>query len=433
VVTQAAMRVLLIDFNPFSQLVTPISLGYIGAALKARGHEVRVLALSAASLFSASSFKSFVGEFSPRLVGFATYQRNIFHVRSLTSLVKEAAPHCSIMLGGPQATFLPEAALDALPAVDYLCRGEGEVVVLALAEALRGGDMAEALPGATRRSPGGGYLTGPTVAPPADLDEYPSPWLTGLLDPAATGESIMLTSRGCPYGCAFCYTPAAFGRSIRTHSVERVIEEIAFVSARGSGRLWFADPNFSFRQERVVAILEGVARRGVKAEMWIETRADMLDGELLRLLKHAGVYLVAMGLESASENVYPHLDKQVDPDTVRHASEMALAAGLDVELFSQYALPYERLEDAMATLRFVREAGIKIQGNSNAQQMQIYFGSQINNEPLRFGIKPLRSRFAPYHSIGTEFETEWMSKSEIDQVRQAWLAASLDGGKRVVS
>jgi anaerobic magnesium-protoporphyrin IX monomethyl ester cyclase len=154
---------------------------------------------------------------------------------------------------------------------------------------------------------------------------------------------------------------------------------------------------------------------------------------LLNMLKRSGVHMVAMGLESASENVYPHLDKQLDPGKVRQATEMALAAGVDVELFSQYALPHERLDDAMATLRFVQNAGVKIQGNSNAQQMQIYFGSRVTAEPHSFGVKPLRKRVAPYHSIGTEFETEWMNKSEIDRVRKAWLAASLDGGKRLVS
>lgn len=220
---------------------------------------------------------------------------------------------------------------------------------------------------------------------------------------------------------------------MRTHSVERVVDEIAYVSRRGSGRLWFADPNFSFKRERVAAILEGVARRGLKADMWIETRADMLDDELLGLLRRSGVYMVAMGLESASRNVFPHLHKRLDPGEVRRATELAMKAGLDVELFSQYALPRERLDDAMATLRFVQEAGIKIRGNSNAQQMQIYFGSRVNAEPLSFGVKPLRKRFAPYHSIGTEFETDWMTKEEIDRVKQAWLAASLDGGKRVVS
>jgi radical SAM superfamily enzyme YgiQ (UPF0313 family) len=159
----------------------------------------------------------------------------------------------------------------------------------------------------------------------------------------------------------------------------------------------------------------------------------MLDGELLGLLGRAGVHTVAMGLESASENVYPHIDKRLDPDKVRQATDMALAACLDVELFSQYALPHERLDDAMATLRFVREAKVKIRGNSNAQQMQLYFGSRISSEPHSFGVRPLRKKLAPYHSVGSDFETEWMTEDEIDRVRLAWLDASEDGGKRIVS
>jgi radical SAM superfamily enzyme YgiQ (UPF0313 family) len=257
------MRVLLVDFNPFSPPVTPISTGYIGAALEARGHEVRVLGLGATSTFSEASFSRFVEEFRPRLAGFGTYQRNIFHVRSLAALVKRAAPGCSVILGGPQATFMPDEALEALPDVDYLCRGEGEVVMTALAESLESESTGGAVAGATGRDGDGGYLTGPAIAPAEELDDYPSPWLSGVLDPAGMDESIMLTSRGCPYSCSFCYTPAAFGRAIRTHSVERVVDEIAYVSERGSGRLWFADPNFSFNGSRVVEILEAVARRGL--------------------------------------------------------------------------------------------------------------------------------------------------------------------------
>lgn len=197
------MRVLLIDFNPFAQPVTPISLGYIGAFLKSRGHEAGVMGLSAESLFSPASFRRFLREFAPRLVGFAAYQRNIFHLRSLAALVKEALPGCTVMLGGPQATFMPENALEALPAVDFLCRGEGELVSLALVEALEEGGR-EAVPGATSRAPHGGYVTAPPPAPADDLDEYPSPWLSGLLDPAALDESILLASRGCSYDCSFC-------------------------------------------------------------------------------------------------------------------------------------------------------------------------------------------------------------------------------------
>ena len=120
-----------------------------------------------------------------------------------------------------------------------------------------------------------------------------------MLDPADWDEAILLTSRGCPHHCAFCVTPAAFGPTIRAHSVERVVEDIAVVAGNGRGRLWFADPNFSYDAERVHAILEGIARRDLAVEMWIETRADMVTPDLLPLLKWAGVHTIALGLESA--------------------------------------------------------------------------------------------------------------------------------------
>jgi anaerobic magnesium-protoporphyrin IX monomethyl ester cyclase len=183
----------------------------------------------------------------------------------------------------------------------------------------------------------------------------------------------------------------------------------------------------------VVEILEGIIRKDIKVDMWIETRADMLNRKLIALMKRAGVSMLAMGLESTSENVYPHLNKNLNPGQIRHAIQMAFAHGLDVELFSQYALPHESFDDAMQTLNFVKESGVKIRGNSNAQQMQIYYGSEIASDPARFGVKPLRDNFLSCMAIGMEFETKWMSKKEIDKVKKAWKTESLDGGKGVVT
>lgn len=427
------MRVLFIDFSPFMPAATPISLGYIAAVLKARGHGVKVISLGSDSKFSPLAFQSFVREYSPDLIGLGTYQRNISHVEALAALAKAACPRTHVILGGPQITFIPDSALKGLPSVDFLCRGEGEAVILAVADAILSNSAHSPIPGVTGRGPDGDCWTGPPVGGATDLDQYPSPWLEGILDPSEMEEAIMLTSRGCPHACAFCYTPAASGRKIRTHSVERVLEEIAFVSRRGSGRLWFADPNFSFDENRVSRILEGIIRRGLKVSMWIETRADMLNRELAELMRRSGVHTAALGLESASENVFPYLDKKLAPENVRTAVELLQTGGIEVELFSQFALPRERLTDALETLNFVKRCGVKIKGNTNAQQMQLYFGSQMCADPARYGIKPLRECFPLYLSIGTAFETEWMTREEIEKVKAVWRAESLDGGKRVVS
>ncbi len=427
------MKVLLIDLSPFTEAVTPVSLGHIGAALAGSGHEIRIVSIGQSSSVSLHGLERYLEEFRPSLVGFGAYQRNLPHVVALARLVKEKLPQARIVLGGPQASLMPDAGLAALPDVDFLCHGEGETVALDIAEAVLSGEDSQPVPGATRRTREGEILTGPSAPSSKDLDRHPSPWLTGILDPAATNETIMLASRGCPHECAFCYTPAAFDRKIRYNSIDRVLEEIRYVAERGSGRLWFADPNFSFSEKRVTGILEGILRRNLEVQMWIETRADMLSPELIRLMKRAGVSLVAMGLESAAPDVFPGLNKNLDPERIREAVRLALDAGLDVELFSQYALPNERRTDAMATLQFVKDCGVKIQGNSNAQQMQLYFGSQICADYSGYGVIPLRESFPPYLSIGTEFETRWMSKREIDEVKRAWRAESLDGGKRVVS
>ncbi len=425
------MRVLLIDFNPFAEPVTPISLGYLGAVLSRAGHPATVLTLGSTSRFSPHSLAAYLAELRPGLVGFGAYQRNLYHLRALARLVK-ATVGARVAIGGPQATFLPDAALAAMPEIDFVSRGEGEQSVLAMVEAIEAGRFDRAIPGVTSRV-GDELVTGPTPPAAADLDDYPSPWLSGILDPAELPESILLGSRGCPFGCSFCYTPAAFSRRIRYHSVDRVLEEIDLCARRGSGRLWFADPNFSLRAERVVELLEGILHRGSKVEMWIETRADMIDDSLLELMKRAGVHTVAMGLESGSPAVTPGLNKRLELDQIRSAVARVFAHGIDVELFSQFALPGERLADAMATLELVEACGVAIRGNSNAQQMQLYFGTEIAARPADFGVIPLRDQFPPGHSIGAAFETRWMSAAEIDRVKAAWRAASLDGGKRLVS
>ena len=427
------MRILLIDINPFMPPVTPISLGGIGAVLKSDGHDVDVVSLGSNSNFSAHGMSVYLREFRPGLVGFTMYQRNIPHVRALARLVREALPGCRVVLGGPQVTFMPGEALSVMPEIDYLSRGEGELTISAIARAVEWASFESPVAGVTSRTRDGEIVTGPEHDAPPGLDDYASPWLSGVLDPAAMDESIMLTSRGCPNNCSFCYTPAAFTGPTRCQSVERVLEDIEFVTRKGSGRLWFADPNFSFSEPRVIKILEGVLERDFEVSIWIETRADMLTRELIGLMKRAGVHSVAMGLESASSGVYPGLNKGIEPEEIGRAARMALDAGLDVELFSQFALPNETKRDALETLKFVRESGVKIQGNSNAQQMHLYFGTKLYSNPGEHGIKPLRDNLPPYLAVGGAFETEWMSREEIKEVKQAWRAESLDGGKRVVS
>ncbi len=426
------MNVLLMEVNPYVPPSLPISLGYLAAVLGREGHRVRILNIGESTQLSPRGMRNLLSEFRPQLVGMAAYQRNMILLKGFCKLVKETEPHARIILGGPQATFMPSAGLGELLDVDFICRGEGELVIREVVQALESGSLDAPVPGTTTRLSRDYWEDGEEVEPPEDLDGYPSPFLDQVLDLEGLEEAILLTSRGCPYGCLFCYTPRASRRRIRYHSIERVLEEMSWLNARGLSRFWLADPSFSFHRGRTQELLEGILARGIRASLWLETRADLVDEELLKLMAKAGVRLVAYGLESASERVLARLGKSISLEALRRAVGMSLAHGLEVELFSQYGLPGETQEDALQTLEFVRSL-VPIRGNTNAQQMRLYFGTPFCENPAHYGIRPLDGTRPAYISVGARYQTDWMDAEQIHRVRDLWQAASLDGGKRMVS
>ena len=426
------MRILLFEVNPFSPPVIPISLGYLAAFLIKYGFKVKIINLSQKSGYSVKGLENLIKDFSPQLVGFSTYQRNILYVLGIARFIKEINKEIKIILGGPQITFMPSSALKNMSMVDYLCRCEGEITLLNVAKAIAGGNPFKDIKGVTYRI-NGEIIETEKIEGYEDLDKYPSPHLMGIFDYSQVDEVIMLTSRGCPFNCIFCYTPVASKHKIKFHSVERVLEEIKWVVKKGKYRLWFADPNFSYKSERVREILEGILKEGLKVNIWLETRADLIDEDMIKLMKKTGVYTIAFGLESAVERVLKIIKKRLSLERLKKAISLAQKYGIEVELFSQYALPGETFEDALKTLEFVKSQGIKIQGNSNAQQMQLYFGTPVTENYKKFGIKPFSEKRPLYISIGDRYETETMNQKEISAIKSLWVKHSLDKGRRIVS
>ena len=93
------MKVLLIDLSPFTEAVTPVSLGHIGAALAECGHDVEIMSIGPSSTVSLAGLANLLEELRPELVGFCTYQRNLPHIIALARLIKATLPRASIVLG----------------------------------------------------------------------------------------------------------------------------------------------------------------------------------------------------------------------------------------------------------------------------------------------------------------------------------------------
>lgn len=416
-------KVLLFNLPPLGGDLFPVSLGYIAASLAGHNIDSVIGEIAAVTSRTDRDIAKFILKFKPDLVGFAVYQVNIRLAVQLARLVKRCDPSIIVVIGGPQATFMPGEALVQMPGVDVIIRGEGETVLPALVNCLARQSDISKVKGIVFRGEDGIYETG--AAPLArNLDRFPSPYQSGVFRWSDHSGAAMLTSRGCTYNCAFCYTPAAFHRTIRAHSTRRVLEDMSACVKNGIRRFFFADPSFTFDKQRTRSIMRAIIRKRWNIEIWCETRSDLVDAPLLSLMAKAGVKYIAYGLESVDAKVNKALNKRIDLLQFAETIRLTQAAGIEPEVFTLYGLPKQTRESALRTLRFLRGLGVKISCNSAGQQLFLFFGTDVFSHPRKYGIRPLKKRGPLYLSSGVDFETDWMTKRDIAFVSGKYMEAA---------
>lgn len=402
----------------------PISLGYVLAALRADGWKGIILDDLRDRPLSLTALEKWIRRIQPLVIGFTAYQSTMNRIRFLCRYIKSRHRDIHVVLGGPQGALMPSLALAELEDVDALVRGEGEIIMPLMARVLDAGEGLEHVPGITCKCANGILDTPPIDEPPQDLDEYPSPYLSNILNLDGKSTAILLSSRGCSHVCYFCITPRLSNRKVRYHSVERTVDEMDHLAAQGIERFWFADPNFTENPERTRRLLNEKMRRGIKTPFWCQTRSDLVDAEMLKRLHEAGADTIAFGLESGSPAVLEKTNKRIVLQQLARNVETAQSLGMATELFSIFGLPGETLQDARRTLEFVRSLGIPIESNSGSQQMQLYFGSIYEKDPEKFGFKVTNGARPAYLSVGESYETATMSKEHLRKARNMWTLAN---------
>lgn len=286
-------------------------------------------------------------------------------------LVKTLNPAIKVIMGGVYATINPEAAIDDHN-VDYLVMGDGEYVLRDLLGFFRSENPLPAQ-GICYRSEGTVINTG-QAEPIKDLDALPwpayhlipflkyannAPRKGTIGSPRLFPYVRMLTSRGCPYGCAFCQIEHIAGKTFRAKSAERVLEEIAWLKKTyGIQSIIFEDDNFFLDKTRVKQILQGMIDRGLVMP-WIAADAAVfrIDEELLGLMRESGCEYVAFALETGSERVLKDIIGG-KPINFNHARKMvAIAKELGIYVVANFIIgfPTETWDEIRQTLHFAED------------------------------------------------------------------------------
>lgn len=177
----------------------------------------------------------------PDVVGFSVTCWNARLVYDACRVIGIARPDVAIVLGGPEVGPIAEDVLRDNPHVGAIVRDEGEVTFAEVLDTLLRRRRLWMVAGVTARN-GDEVVSAPDRPLVSDLDEIPSPYLTGVLQPRE-GSTYLETFRGCPHRCGYCFEGKGSTR-IRSFSPERTAAELEVV-AGAVDTFSFIDPVFN--------------------------------------------------------------------------------------------------------------------------------------------------------------------------------------------
>jgi len=303
----------------------PLGLAYLAAVLERDGHEVGIFDLGLDPDVPVADGVQRVCAFGPHVVGI-TAMTSLYHGALETAILLKANLGRPIVLGGPHATVYPERVLRESPVIDYVVRGEGEETILELVRALGEDDRdLGGINGLTYRLRDE-IISNPDRELIRDLDALPFPARHlfelkryGLCTPDGQSMVTVLSSRGCPYNCSYCFK-GIVGRTYRQRSPENIIAELRqVIDEYGIRNFYFIDDLFTLNQKRLDVLTGRFIAEKLDIRWQCLGRVDRVDAEGLRKMYAAGCRRIHYGIESGNQEVLQRIGKRIRLDQVRQA------------------------------------------------------------------------------------------------------------------
>jgi anaerobic magnesium-protoporphyrin IX monomethyl ester cyclase len=371
----------------------PIGIMSLSAVLKRAGHEC-VMFDQANPETPDDVIVTEIRRQRPALVGLSFLSTTSYpYAKLLARQIRAADSRVRLAFGGVFATLNAQLAKLQCPEVDFVCRGDGEQLLLDLVERL---DAPESVAGVTWAKDGK-LVHNPNRVLDRDLDQWPFPDRESLpldfiesmpLDvPAVLSMerfTTMQTSRGCPWPCVFCDIPVFNEGKWRSRSPQHVVDEFKYLQKLGYGAVYFVDDHFLLQPKRIEAICQGINDAGVTIDWGCEGRVDSTAQHLFPAMAKAHCRTLMFGVESGSQRVLDRLKKEQTLAEVETAVTNAKQAGIEiVHGFFVVGNPDETVEDMRATFDFAARLRLD---TFAFNRLCVYRGTPLWHEYLQRGL-----------------------------------------------
>lgn len=404
-----------------------LGISYIAACLEQNGFNCRIFDAEFNS-WSQEELLRRVIAFKPDAVGITAMTLKIIRAAQIADLIKKQL-NIPTIIGGCHVTALPKRTLEEFPSFDYGVYAEGEKTSLELFRLLEDNGLKEkidSVKGLVHRKGKDIFVNQPrSFLTSEELDNLPYPAFDhyyGKNPKALRGRRpyetkyITITSRGCPYNCAFCMQ--ILGHTIRRRRAENVCDELEYAIKRyGAQRVDFADEIFLFNGPQTRELLHLMIDRGLPKKIkWSGLiRANFVNQELISLAKTSGCTHLEMGVESGDDEILKTIDKKITVEQVKKAVKIIKDAGITLTTYYILGHPNETQD----TLRKTVDLAVELNTDDIAVGLMVpYPGTRIFDMALRGEgrYRLLTENWSEYDKYGAKaLELQGLPHKEIER------------------
>ncbi|MAF77286.1 MAG: hypothetical protein CME60_03935 [Halobacteriovoraceae bacterium] len=336
-------------------------------------------------------------------------------IRELLIYIKEAFPDALVILGGEHATAMSAAILKYEDNIDYIIAGEGETSFVEFIGYLkRDQSYITKTQGLVYKNEEGDIISNPRAPRLIDIDDFYPLWdkipvhyynenRLSLSRVNLRGMPILAT-RGCPYRCTFCSNEQMWGTRYVMRSVDSIMKEMKeAVEKYKIEHFDFLDLSTSINKKWFKSLLEALITElpGITWEMSVGTRSEILDEEILDLLKRSGTTQITYAPESGSPKISKMIKKKLNLNKMYHSVKAASSLGMEVKSNTIIGFPRENIWDLLLTIKMAFKLGWLGTKNVCIFVFSAYPGSELFDEEYQIN-KMTKHEYENYMQYYTE-------------------------------
>lgn len=344
----------------------PLNLLLLAAIVRERGYRPYILDCPALGLDYMDVIKQ-LQTIKPKFVALTAMTPHIMQAGKLAKIIKKELPETIILLGGAHISAVPEETMHRFPDIDIGAIGEADYSLPELLDALNADKTPCSVKGFISRENGKLVSTGKrTERIKLDdiplyawdiLEGFPHIYKVPLFATHRTPATPILTSRGCPGKCIFCYSGCH--KTISTYSADYIIKMLKHLKKNyGIKEFMLYDDNFVMFRQNLMKLLNMLITEKIDLTWSCNSRVDMVTEEMLNLMAKAGCWQISYGIETGNQRIMDILEKNISKEQVSKSVEWSRKAGIRTVGFFMIGHFGETQETIEETTQFACNVGL---------------------------------------------------------------------------